>query len=294
MEVKWKQTNSSFLSRLTFYWMFHVINIGRHRQIVQSDIQHIGTSDRCGYLLEKFIKVYENHTGQNHNLNNVLMSTIFYDILGGYKYILTLLSTLIGEFCYILSIECMRRILLSIHYNTFTDNDNIYLYVIVITSCQFIFTIYNCNANYLFEYQGIIIAKFIKAVILYKSLMISENSFNSSNIINIITSDAQRVIVFLDRLPHSFAPAIFHIFVVLYLCYISDSLIPLFGLFLLIFWLIMQMFVIGNLFKVIRRKVIRITDKRIKFIQDMLKSWLIIKVYCAQKSLIISKNSKYP
>eukprot|EP01084_Bolivina_argentea_P050744 93334_1 len=222
-------TISSFFSKLTFYYLFRVVNIAKKRPIIADDIENIAESQKCGFLLDKVTTTLQSNPKQT------LFGVIFHEILGGYKYIFSsILSPIIGDICYLLSIEFMRRILIAIH-DDIENMEIIYYYVIGIGICQVIFVFYHSFAMFWFERDGIIVSKLVKALIVDKSLLISENSFDSANIITIITSDAQRIVLFFYYLPNAAIKVLVSSpLMILYLCFITDSFLPFCGLLYLI------------------------------------------------------------
>ena len=186
---------------ISHWWAFDLLKVGKKRPLVIDDIDNVDKYDSSEYLLNKFLTNWSNEISNNPNNPNLfwaIANTI------GIKYYLFLTFLLCLRFIFlIINLIFLQEILTFIENcgdsNNISTSESDYRNTIAccigVCVCQILgptvlhYTLYNTTR------LGIDIRQVMTAIVLYKVLKISSNSIASAQVINLMSTDAQRYVI---------------------------------------------------------------------------------------------------
>ena len=86
----WGGTHSSFIRRISFWWTYPLLKLGKQRELVEDDIDEIDERDSCKYLVERFFEGWNHQLEVNPENPNLYMAILH--MLGAKRFILVSLS----------------------------------------------------------------------------------------------------------------------------------------------------------------------------------------------------------
>ena len=231
---KWGHKDASLLVKLTYFWVFDLLKVSKKRQLVEDDIDEIDEPDSSKVLLEKFLQEWDKQLATNKENPSLSMTLIHTIGLSRFIFVISSFSFwIIGNLG---NLTFLNQIL--IYFDDESKSDELYertlYYCGAISIITIIVTLQMHWMWYTTTNMGVNIRQVLAAAILYKSLKISPNSVASSQVINLMSTDAQRF-QFLFRRSPLLAVMPLLIPSVIYICYVVDAWYPVFGLALYFF-----------------------------------------------------------
>lgn len=230
----WGHSRANIIKWISWYWAYPLLSIGKKRELVVDDIDDIDERDTTQVLLIKFLQEWNIQLKENPNNPNLLL-TIFKTIgFGHYSWILFILF-----FYYLsklISVTCLQEILKYIekpHSEKGVSFDQACGFAVGIFLCASWMAFAHHYSFHLATRVGVLIRQVLTAAILYKTFKIAPGGVPSSQVMNLMSTDAQRFQLFLKRItfPSVAAPFIFP--ALLFLCFRIGSFHPLWGLLLI-------------------------------------------------------------
>ena len=226
----WGASNTSLWNYFSFGWTYNLLKVGKKRDLVIDDVDEIDELDSCKYLINKFFEGWNYQLKNNPNNPNLYFAILY--MLGKKRFILTCSSVSIYFLLNLAIIIAFQQVLKFIEKS---DNSVTFEQSILYSFLIFMFSvIYIAHGHWLFynsTKMGINTRQAMAAVILYKSLMISPNSVPSAQVMNLMSTDAQRFQLTIRRSP---LPLLLPLLLpgIAVLCYFVDSWYPILGLIL--------------------------------------------------------------
>ena len=233
----WGRSRANVLKWISFHWVNPVLSIGKKRELVMDDVDDIDKSDTTQHLVIKFLQAWNDQLKQNPNNPSLvwaIIHTIGFKVFGPLCIAITLLF--IGTLA---SVTCLQEILKYIENpNDYNDHgvsfEHSCGFAVGIFVCALFVALLNHHSFYSTARLGILIRQVLTGVILYKTLKIGSGSVLSSQIMNLMSSDAPRFEMFLRLILFAIISALVIFPALIFLCYRIGSFHPFWGLLLIV------------------------------------------------------------
>eukprot|EP00833_Pecoramyces_ruminatium_P000081 jgi/Orpsp1_1/1174113/evm.model.c7180000048971.1 len=270
-------TNASILSKITYWWVNPIFEIGYKRPLENNDIYLLEKKYQEKNLAENFYKIYNNELNKKNKKPNIVK--IFIKIFGP-KWIPAGIFMVIADCCNVCSPIILELLL---NYITNENTEASYkgwIYTALLLILQVLATL---NNNYYFKIVmevGLSAKATIISIIYRKTLKLSQSTkqdITEGQIINIISSDSSRIDELVCYL-HSIWSSPLQLIVVLILLIRSLGFWALIGFSILVIFIPLQGFIINWLTN-LREQIVGYTDERVKKTQEIISSMRVIKFF---------------
>ena len=196
-------SHSNFFKVISHWWTFDLLKVGRKRPLVIDDIDDIDKYDSSEYLLNKFLTNWSNEISDNENNPNLFWAIA--NTINIKFYVFLTFIVFLRFISLIVNLIFLQEILafiedcgdLNRNKNKISESDYYRTigYCIGVFICGIFGPICLHYEAYHTTRLGINMRQVMTAVVLYKVLKISPNSVASAQVINLMSTDAQRYVV---------------------------------------------------------------------------------------------------